>query len=123
MNALAQEGTGGVKAPAATDWARVIAVFGSATRARSSQLAAPAGNAPHASKAAGINGNKDFRLKPVISIPHFPTNVPAPFSLQDRLVELPVVLVPRGEGDTDGTWPEGAIHVDRIDVGPGLIAA
>jgi hypothetical protein len=66
MNALAQEGTGGVKAPAATDWARVIVVFGSATRARSSQLAAAARDVAHASKAAGINVNRNFRLEPVI---------------------------------------------------------
>jgi hypothetical protein len=76
MNALAQEGTGGVKAPAATDWDRVIVVSGNATFASSSQLAAAAGEVPLARNAAGINGSRSFRLEPVISFPHLMTNAP-----------------------------------------------
>jgi hypothetical protein len=76
MNALAQDGTGGVKAPAATDWARVIVVSGNATRAKSSQLAAAAGIAPHVSKIAGINGSKNFCFEPVISISLVVTSAP-----------------------------------------------
>jgi hypothetical protein len=83
MNALAQEGTGGVKAPATTDWARVIVVSGNATFARSSQLAAAAGNAPHVSKTVGINGSRNFRLRPVIFNSPFHNGFAAPFSLQE----------------------------------------
>jgi hypothetical protein len=66
MNARAQDGTGGVKAPAATDSARVMVVFGSATCDRSAQFAAAAGLVPHARDVNAANASKNLNFLSVI---------------------------------------------------------
>jgi hypothetical protein len=66
MNARAQEGTGGVKAPAATDSASVMVVPGNARCARSAQFAAAAGLAAHASDVNAAKAGRNRKLLSVI---------------------------------------------------------
>jgi hypothetical protein len=68
MNLFAQDGTGGVKAPAATDCARVMVVSGNARCARSSQLAAAAGIVPQASNANAADENINLGLQQTIEL-------------------------------------------------------
>jgi hypothetical protein len=60
MNARAQDGTGGVKAPAATDSAKVMVVFGNATCDRSAQFIAAAGFVPHARDVKAANPSRNL---------------------------------------------------------------
>src|SRR5579863_1520986 len=97
MNPAAQDGMGGVNAPAATGSARVMVVSGNLRWARLSQLA-PACALPQATAKIRADGTSRLGSKTVIS-------------------------APQGDHDTDGTWTEGAVHVDQVDVRSRLVAA
>ena len=69
MNPRAHSGTGGVKAPAATDSAKVIVVFGKFTCDRSAQFAAAEGLAPHASDVNATSAGKNLNRFLVTTFP------------------------------------------------------
>ena len=73
--ARAHVGTGGVKAPAATDAARVIVVFGNARCARSAQFVAATGFAAHASDVNAASASRDLNFLSVICLHPLKTKI------------------------------------------------